>query len=398
MADSLFTSLRGMLDSRCVGELAGRLGESEHSVSRGMQSSIAAVLGGLASKSEDASALRKILDLAPSASGNVSWSQMASNVSDPNSPLISGGKRLLSGLFGNTESNVVSALSADSGLRPGSTAALLTIAAPLVLNFISRRMLSEGISIGGLGDLLNREIPAIRSALPAGLSRQFWPLAPIVETPQVVAQTVEREKSSWGWIIGPLALAGILLGGFWLFTHTQKTVTAQLDSMATGTANRIAERPADLGTFVERTLPNNVTLNIPEKGVETRLVAFIEAPGAMPDKAAWFNFDRLVFDTGSATLRPESQEQVDNIAAILVAYPKVKLKIGGYTDNIGDRQTNLQLSRERANTVVAELVRRGISADRLTAEGYGEEYPVADNSVEAGRAENRRVAMRVTEK
>jgi outer membrane protein OmpA-like peptidoglycan-associated protein len=188
------------------------------------------------------------------------------------------------------------------------------------------------------------------------------------------------------------------LGGFWLFTHTQKTVTAQLDSMATGTANRIAERPADLGTFVERTLPNNVTLNIPEKGVETRLVAFIEAPGAIPDKVAWFNFDRLVFDTGSATLRPESQEQVDNIAAILVAYPKVKLKIGGYTDNIGDRQTNLQLSRERANTVVAELVRRGISADRLTAEGYGEEYPVADNSVEAGRAENRRVAMRVTEK
>jgi OOP family OmpA-OmpF porin len=397
MADSLFTSLLGMLDNRCVGELAGRLGESEQAVSRGMQSSIAAVLGSMASKSEDSSALRKILDLAPSTSGYGSWSQIASNVSDPNSPVISGGRRLLSGLFGNTQSNVTSALSADSGLRPGSTSALMAIVAPVVLNFISRRMLGEGMSISGLGDLLQRESSTIRSALPASLSHLFWPRAPIVETPQVVAQTVEREKSSWSWI-APLILAGLILGGFWAFTHARKPITAQIDSIATGTANRVAESAAGLGDFVKHTLPGNVTLNVPENGVEQRLVAFIEAPGVAPDKITWFNFDRLVFDTGSATLRPESEEQLDNIAAILVAYPKVKLNVGGYTDNIGDSQSNLQLSRERANAVVAELVRRGISADRLTADGYGEEYPIADNSIEAGRAQNRRVAMRVTEK
>jgi outer membrane protein OmpA-like peptidoglycan-associated protein len=273
----------------------------------------------------------------------------------------------------------------------------MTIVAPVVLNFISKRMLGEGMSISGLGDLLRRESPTIRSALPASLSHQFFPRAPIVETPQVVAQTVEKEQSSWSWI-APIALAGLLLGGFWLITHTRKPITAQLDSMANGTANRVAESAAGLGDFVKHTLPNGVTLNIPENGVEGRLVAFIEAPGATPDKATWFSFDRLVFDTGSATLQPESQEQLDNIAAILVAYPKVKLKVGGYTDNIGDSQSNLRLSRERANTLVAELVRRGISADRLTAEGYGEEYPVADNSMEAGRTQNRRVAMRVTEK
>ena len=126
--------------------------------------------------------------------------------------------------------------------------------------------------------------------------------------------------------------------------------------------------------------------------------SFIQNNGRTVSETTWFDFDRLVFDTGSATLRPESQEQLNNIAAILTAYPNVRMKVGGYTDNVGGADRNLQLSRGRANTVVAELVRRGISPGRLGAEGYGEQYPVADNSTEQGRAQNRRVSMRVTQK
>jgi outer membrane protein OmpA-like peptidoglycan-associated protein len=153
-----------------------------------------------------------------------------------------------------------------------------------------------------------------------------------------------------------------------------------------------------LGDFIKQQLPNNVYLNIPERGVEARLLSFIQNNGRTVSETTWFAFDRLVFDTGSATLRPESQEQLNNIAAILAAYPNVSMKVGGYTDNVGGADRNLQLSRDRANTVVAELVRRGISPGRLGAEGYGEQYPVADNSTEQGRAQNRRVSMRVTQK
>jgi len=105
-----------------------------------------------------------------------------------------------------------------------------------------------------------------------------------------------------------------------------------------------------------------------------------------------------VFETGAPTLKPESQEQLTNIAEILKAYPAVKVKIGGYTDNVGDPATNLTLSQERATNVMNDLVKKGVAADRLTAEGYGDQHPIADNATPEGRAMNRRIALRVTAK
>jgi outer membrane protein OmpA-like peptidoglycan-associated protein len=128
------------------------------------------------------------------------------------------------------------------------------------------------------------------------------------------------------------------------------------------------------------------------------LLAFIQDPATKPDKTTWFDFDRLLFNTGSATLQPQSMEQLNNIAAILKAYPATHLTIGGYTDNTGDAASNLKLSQDRANNVTAELVKLGVAKDRLVAKGYGEEHPVGDNSTEAGRAQNRRISMLVTQK
>ena len=112
----------------------------------------------------------------------------------------------------------------------------------------------------------------------------------------------------------------------------------------------------------------------------------------------WLAFDRLVFETGSATLEPQSQEQLTNIVEILKAFPAVKVKIGGYTDNVGDPAANMKLSQDRAINVMNELIKGGIAADRLEAEGYGDQHPVGDNSTPEGRAMNRRIALRVTAK
>jgi outer membrane protein OmpA-like peptidoglycan-associated protein len=128
------------------------------------------------------------------------------------------------------------------------------------------------------------------------------------------------------------------------------------------------------------------------------LLAFIQGPSNGVSPATWFDFDRLLFNTDSATLRPESREQLGNIAAILKAYPNVHIKIGGYTDKTADSQHNLMLSQDRANGVMAELITLGVAPDRLEAQGYGEQYPVADNSTVEGRARNRRVSMSVTQK
>jgi OmpA-OmpF porin, OOP family len=362
MANSLLTSLLDTLDQRSLGGIVGALGEPEQAVSLGMHSSIAAMLGGLASKSEDPSALGKIMDIVPKALlGNTTWSGIANAVSDPNSPLISAGKHVLSALFGSSQNAVTTAISGASGLRPSVTPTMMAMAAPMVMSFLGKRIRDEGMTMSGLGGLLQQESATIRSALPTGLSDLFWPRASMgAAASPVVAQAVERERSSFSWL-PLLALAVLVPALVWLFSHARKPTITQIIAIPTGTANRVA---TDLKDIVKPKLPKNIDLR---------------------------------FDTGSTKLRPESQEQLNNIAANLTAYPDVRLKVGGYTDNVGSADRNLRLSQKRANSVMAELVRKGISPDRITVEGYGQKDPVAGNSTAEGRAQNRRVSVGVAQ-
>lgn len=163
-------------------------------------------------------------------------------------------------------------------------------------------------------------------------------------------------------------------------------------------APRSAAPAGVLGPMVERALAGGRRITVPERGVEGRLLAFVQDPNRPADKTTWFDFDRLTFETGSATLEPGSQEQLAAVAAILASYPLVKLKIGGYTDDVGDAAFNQRLSEQRAANVRSALVQTGVAPDRLDAEGYGERYPVGDNATPEGRAMNRRISMRVVEK
>jgi|GEM_PF-125735 len=168
--------------------------------------------------------------------------------------------------------------------------------------------------------------------------------------------------------------------------------------VASGAADAAGNMVEGLGAMLSRTLPGGVSLNVPENGIESNLLSFIQGSGAV-DKDTWFNFDRLNFATGSANLdMGKSQEQLDNIAAILKAFPNVNVKIGGYTDNTGNADSNLTLSDNRAKNVVDALQALGIAANRMESEGYGIAHPVATNSTPEGRAQNRRIAVRVTKK
>jgi OmpA-OmpF porin, OOP family len=161
----------------------------------------------------------------------------------------------------------------------------------------------------------------------------------------------------------------------------------------------VAGPTGSVGTsgYVSRTLPGRTELQLPASGMEGRLLTHIQTASPF-DRETWFEFDRLNFEADTARLRPDSREQLVNTAAILRAYPNVRVKIGGYTDNAGDSVTNLRLSQARADTVAAELRALGVASARLSMEGYGEQYPIADNSTADGRARNRRVAIRVLSK
>lgn len=108
--------------------------------------------------------------------------------------------------------------------------------------------------------------------------------------------------------------------------------------------------------------------------------------------------ERVEFETGKAVLRPVSFPILDQVVAILEAYPTVtKVEIQGHTDNVGSESYNLELSGKRAASVRAYLVKNGVHANRLAAQGYGESQPLMSNKTPKGREANRRVQFLILE-
>jgi OmpA-OmpF porin, OOP family len=99
------------------------------------------------------------------------------------------------------------------------------------------------------------------------------------------------------------------------------------------------------------------------------------------------------FDTAKATIAPESDDLLDQVAAALKGGPALQLEVAGHTDNVGSAEANQKLSEDRARAVVAALTARGVAASMLSARGHGQSSPIADNRTEEGRAKNRRVEL-----
>ena len=101
----------------------------------------------------------------------------------------------------------------------------------------------------------------------------------------------------------------------------------------------------------------------------------------------------ILFDYDKATLKQESDKQLQYIVTLLLQNPELKVEIQGHSDDEGEEAYNLTLSDKRANTVLQYLQLFGIGSERLLSKGYGESQPVATNDTEEGRAKNRRVEL-----
>ncbi len=185
----------------------------------------------------------------------------------------------------------------------------------------------------------------------------------------------------------------------------EKATTAEANTTATvqpaevkGTVNADGDFVYDLGAMGTLKLADGTEINVGGNSAEKKLHDFITDAGKAVDKTTWFTMDRLYFESGKTTLKPASQEQLKNIAAILKAYPALELKLGGYTDNTGDSAANVTLSQQRAESAKAALVKIGADANRIAAEGYGPQFPVASNETAEGKAQNRRIDVRVVKK
>lgn len=107
-------------------------------------------------------------------------------------------------------------------------------------------------------------------------------------------------------------------------------------------------------------------------------------------------FPDVTFAVNSTDISPSMRSVLDGVAQNLVQRPQSLIDVMGHTDSTGSDQYNLDLSRRRADAVAGYLVSRGVARARIETIGYGEQYPRADNTTESGRAQNRRVELRIT--
>jgi OOP family OmpA-OmpF porin len=135
----------------------------------------------------------------------------------------------------------------------------------------------------------------------------------------------------------------------------------------------------------------NYTLTVVEKEAMKQEVSATDMLEAL-NKDGYVALD-IHFDTGKSTIRDESRPMIEQIVKLLSDNADLKLSIEGHTDNVGDSKSNKALSEQRAKSVMGAIVKAGIDGKRLSAAGFGQDRPVADNRTEEGRAKNRRVEL-----
>lgn len=408
---SIINLIKTELNPEVISHLATQLGESESSVSKAIGVLIPTVLGSFSQNAQNSSILNSLTDIAPS------------NFSDNNSnnSIIT---NILSSIFGDKINNIITLISNYSGVNNTSANTLLGIVTGTTAKTVTQYAKNHNLDHAGITHLLTEQKGLVSSSLPAGLSLSDLGLEDVLKEDLVNAekdtqtkteihkrapkpssqfsshQDNDEESSFWRWLL-PIILLG--LASWFLWKQCEKkdeTATIIHESASNNYSDSVTEsklkktdKEIDLkGTKIKGFVG----------GMEDQLIAFLKTDGyknAADDnalKAKWYNFDKINFAIGKADqLEEGSQIQIDNLVAILKAYPEAKIKIGGYTDKTGNEAENIKLSQARADYIKAALAKAGVGAQVLSAEGYGSTFATvpAEASAEE-RAADRKMAIR----
>jgi outer membrane protein OmpA-like peptidoglycan-associated protein len=399
MSFNLLESIKGIITPDLISSAASSLGENSSGISKALEGAVPALLSGVINKSVSDSS--GIFDLVKKAAGSGVLDNLAGSLGGGNSSMMNLGTSLLSGIFGGKSNMLSSLISSFAGIKPSSGSSLLSSLAPIALGVLGKHVISNGLDARGLGNLLSSQKDTVTKAIPTGLN-----LSSLFSDPAPRSHPVPEPPSSGlpKWLL-PLLL--VVVGAallFYLFrscnapkTETIPTDTTAVVAPAPDTA--VMTPPAIVRESFKVELPNGTMLDAYKGGIEDQLVTFLKDNSAVVSKDKWFDFDNLTFNTGTAEITAESQAQINNIAAILKAFPKAKIKIGGYTDKTGDEAANMTLSKARAAAVKTALTTAGVGKQVTDAEGYGSQFAkAAADAPESDRVHDRRVSVSVREK
>ncbi|MGB3226556.1 MAG: OmpA family protein [Saprospiraceae bacterium] len=420
-------SIKAFISRELILKLSSYLGESEFACSKAFDASVSSLLLALSGVGENKEDLMAAWEIIHKEDNPIELLDHLEDLFQGKSAYSMpghAGSNVLNQLYGGNN-KLLQMLSDYAGFTKSNAASkLVSVVSPFVISFLKKKMQTDHLKQTELVQWVAASKNDLENALPYGWSGLLGISIGNQETKSksihISEPSYSEQKNWWIWVIGVIAL----IAGLWFLmkgcnkselmdraNNAIEGVAAVVDSakikaeLATKSAIEMMDSSAiefkkrwySLGSLINVKL-GNIELKLPEKGVELKLLEWLQNTSSVVDKNTWFNFDRILFETGSAQLNAISNEQISNIAGILKAMPNVEFKIGGYTDNTGDTKANIQLSQERANAVMQALIDLGIPSNRLTAEGYGPEHPVADNSTAEGREQNRRVAIRVTKK
>jgi OmpA-OmpF porin, OOP family len=441
---NLLDSLKGLASNELVSAASKSLGESEGGIGKAIGAILPSILGGVMNSNSGSHSV--LSDLLTKAGGNNNMigdliGGITSGKTD--SPAMSIGGGLLKSLFGDKVAGIANLISNFAGIKSGSSQSLLGIGGSLIASFLGKKMLGEGLNFGGIMNWLSGQKNEIESAIPSGFSTLLSGAGSVANKAAAatshaaghVTGALGGDDDSKGggmkWLL-PVILLGLLGAFLWYWlqgskedhsggtghatemhdadanhdhgdaAHQEVSATAETPAVAAGSLNADGDWVATHGAAKKIKLKNGVEIDAYEGFLEDKLVKFIDDAAAVPGDKAWLNFEELLFETGKSTLKPGGEKQIANAVEILKAYPNLKVKVGGYTDNQGDSVKNETLSDARAKTVYNKLISSGAAKTSFDAEepfdGYGQRHPVADNNTPEGRAQNRRISFGIRAK
>ena len=412
MTTSLIDSVMNLGTPDLTSKIASSLGEPTDGVSSALAGGLNSMLLGILGKTADPSAMRSVFNLVtdPANDGRV-LDNPAALVGAPEGPMSSLGGQFLSNVFGARGTTVNDVLARTSGLRVGSMSSLMRLAAPLLLGVLGKRARDDGLNAASFARVFEDERDSIENAAPPGIAgalglaepvaaesyagEPIYEEGPVEQPSRVYAPEEQTTGLRWMWP-ALVALAAIAL---FLGTRAKHRVPAPVADTTTARSRAAAGEVAELSSgIVQLRLPNDNVLSVPASSAEAKLVAFLNDSTRATDDTSWIVLDRIHFESNSSKIDPDAEAQAKNISDILKAYPHAAAKIGGYTDSTGSDAANLRLSRSRAESARASVEHNGLAATRVTADGFGSKDPVASNSTDDGKAQNRRVALLVISK
>jgi outer membrane protein OmpA-like peptidoglycan-associated protein len=424
MALNIIELIKGQLGPATITQAASQLGESESGISKAVNAFLPAIIGAFANNADKP----EVLDSITNASSKGILGNLLGAAS--NNTMITS---LLSSFFGDKMSTVADTVSAYAGISNSSCNSVMNMVTGAAVGSISKYASDNNLDASGISSLLEDQKEATSLLVPAGLSLASlsagnWAGSDIPkDTPSFAGSDehkievnrsgntnshsehadVEESGSILKWLL-PLLLLALAAWFLWkqINKQPQASTTSATDSTAIISDTMNNPIPLDSGTATinmnENIDLNGTALQGNKGGLEDSMITFLKSgnyKNAADDAAlkdSWYTFDKVNFKIGSASeLEEESQVQMDNLLAILKAYPDAKIKIGGYTDKVGNEASNVKLSQERADYIKKWLSEKGVAAQILGAEGYGSKFStIAATATNEERAVDRKMAVR----